>query len=227
MSLSCLRFLALSAALTLSAASAHADTFSTGPFYSGNQNNFSSGEISFVLNGVSETGAAGNLAGSTGVVNGRPTSFTQVFCVDLADDIYLNTTYAASYTTNGVVKGAPVNNAGEIAWLLLNRAPLDTTTAQNEGVQAAIWSVEYSGFSLASGNDPAVVAAFNADLAALGSNTASVSSVDWMTASNGDGSFAQAQACLPAANAPEPSSLALLGTGLASVAGTLRRRRRS
>ena len=225
MSLSRLSLLALSASLILAAATAHADSFTTGPVYSGDQNNFTSGEISFVLGGVSETGAAGNLAGSKGIVNGQAVSFLQTFCVDLADDIFLNTTYTSSYTTNGTVKGAAVQNAGEIAWLLINRAPLDTNTAQNEGLQAAIWSVEYSNFSLSTSNNPAVLAAFNADLTALGNKTASVSSVDWITPTNSNGSFAQAQVGLPAANAPEPNSLALLGTGLASVAATLRRRR--
>lgn len=186
-----------------------------------------SGEIAFTLNGLFDIGAGGNLAGSTGVINGTPVSFQQVSCVDLADSIALNTTYTASYDTVGTVKGSAVRNAGEIAWLLINRAPLDTTTAQNEGLQAAIWSVEYSGFSLSLLNSSAVISAYNADLAALGSHTASVSLVDWITPTNENGSYAQAQVALPAAHAPEPNSLTLLGTGLASSAGNLRRRRRS
>jgi len=215
-------FLAL---IAFSAIPAHADSFTSGGYYSGNQNNFSTGLITFTFNGVTQSGAAGNVTGSHGVINGQAFTFSQTFCVDLYDDIYLNTTYSATYTPTGIVKGVTVNNAGEIAWLVVNLGPFDTTTAQNEGLQAAIWSVEYPGLFtfLPGSNNAAVDAAYSADLSALGNNSAPVNSVAWMTPVNSNGTNAQAQVVL--AVTPEPSSLPLLGTGLCAVAAFVQRRR--
>jgi len=215
-------FLAL---LAFSAIPAHADSFTSGGYYSGNQNNFTTGLITFTFNGVTEAAAAGNITGSSGIVNGKAVNFSQTFCVDLYDDIYLNSTYTATYTPTGIVKGVTVNNAGEIAWLVVNLGPSDTTTAQNEALQAAIWTVEYPGLFtfLPGSNNAAVDAAYSADLAALGNNLTPVNSVLWMTAVNANGSYAQAQVVL--AVTPEPASLPLMGTGLCAIAAFVQRRR--
>jgi hypothetical protein len=212
-------------ALTLTLA-AHADSFTTGSYESGNS---TSASMNFTYNGNAMSGAGGNLAGSTGVVNGVATSFPEVFCVDLNDEISLNTTYAATYTRTGVVNGSTVNNAGAIAWLIDNLSSSATTTAQNEGLQAAIWETEYgSAFVLASNTSSSILSAYNADLTALGSKTAAVNSVVWMSPTNSNGSYAQGQVAVdPLSPVPEPGTLTLLGTGALGLAGIVRRKAKS
>ena len=208
----------LAASLTFTAVSAHADSFTTGGVYSGSvPGNSSAGELTFSFDG------------STGVVNGKPVAFTDVFCVDLLDQITTSTTYNATYSTSGVINGKTVNNAGEIAWLISNLAPSATTQAENEGLQAAIWEVEYgSSFSLIlQDNSSAIDSAYASDLTALGSKTAAVNSVLWVSPENSNGSNSQGQVIYDPSTTspvPEPGTLCLFGTGLLGLSGLVRHR---
>ncbi len=216
---------AMTASLVFAATAAKADSLTTGNFYSGDQNNGSDGFITYDLNGTTTVGGGGNFTDTTGVVNGNTVNFIEVYCIDLNDTIGLNSTYTAAYTNDGTVNGSSITGAGQITWLLLNEGSSATTTAESEGLQAAIWSVEYPGsFTyLPASNDADVTVAFDADIAALGNNTASVSSVDWIGIQNPDGSSAQSLVGLESP-VPEPSSIVFLGTGILGIAGAMRRR---
>jgi hypothetical protein len=213
------RLAALSAALSILFVlplAAHADSFTTG--------NTTGSTMNFTYKGSSESASGGNFAGSTGVVNGVSTSFLDVFCIDLSDNISLNSSYNATYTNTGVANGSTVANASKIAWLVLNLGTSANTSVLASALQAAIWETEYgSAFTLSNNNSSALLTAYNQDLAALGSNTASVSSLLWMTAKNGNGYY-QAQVIAPVSPVPEPGTLSLLGTGVLTLAGLVRRR---
>ena len=136
---------ALAVSLTLVAPLAFASplpitgTFTTSNSYSGST---SGGNISFTFNGNSENAGAGNFVGSYyKTTGGVTTNFSEVFCVDLYDQISLLSTYNANVDTAGQVKGATVNDDGQIAYLLLN-PPALTTVVENEAMQAAIWELE-------------------------------------------------------------------------------------
>jgi hypothetical protein len=87
-------------------------------------------------------------------------------------------------TTDGTTFGTTVPNAGAIAWLLTNRGPTASSVDQQGALQAAIWRMEYgsTGFQLDgadNSNDPGyndlnLIADDQADIAALGSQTAPV-----------------------------------------------------
>ena len=217
----------ITAALFSTAFAARADTLTVGTTYSGVVDQSMSGPtINVIFNGVAQSSlGAGSLTGSTGSVKSTSVAFGELFCVDLADDLSTDTTYNASYTTDGTIKnGTTVSHAGQIAWLIENLGPAAATADQNLALQTAIWQVEYGTNLVYTGSsDPAVSGYLAADLAALGDNTAPVGSVFWISPTNNDGTNAQGLAgtLVPT---PEPSSIVLLASGIVGVTGVLRRR---
>jgi hypothetical protein len=225
MSLSKISLLGAVAAIAFSGLAAHADSLSLG----------SAGQsMSFIFNGDHDTGAGGNFTPSSAVIGGKTVNFDAVYCVDLNhfinDDSFYNNTV---FKTNGQVNGSTVNNAAEIAWLILNTSVTNETQAA--GLQAAIWETEYgSHFTLLTGG--AVAADEAADLLALSHGTVTsslVSKLDWITPptiteGHGKDSYTEYQQGLvglpdpPAV--PEPGTLSLLGTGILGAAGVIRRR---
>jgi hypothetical protein len=180
--------------------------------------------VNITVNGNTLTGAGGNFQPNT--LNGTP--LTYLYCVSATTDIYVPGTFTSNITTNGVVDGQFVNNAGQIAWLLTNLAPSATTGDLESGLQSAIWSVIYGkNFTLDANNPSDVINAYNADLAALGSKTAPVSDLIWLSNYDSNGTVVQPFVSLnPDPAVPEPSSMVLAGMGLAICTLALLRRRR-
>jgi hypothetical protein len=138
---------------------------------------------------VSEGG--GSVGPST--LNGTPVF---VYCIQIPVNVFVPGDYNATIVTdNATVDLAPdpqypslvtqhVANAGAIAWLLDNIVPGADTNLQG-GLQAAIWHEVYgAGYVLNNSygdSNPLMYAAYVADLALLGSNTAPLATIAWMT----------------------------------------------
>ena len=137
---------------------------------------------------VDEPIAGGNFLGTL-----NSTQLTSTYCVNIDEQLNsLPTTYSnAAVTSDGTAYGMAVPNAGAIAWLITNLGPAATTTTDQDALQAAIWRTEYgpSGFQLDGVDNTNGAPAFNAtvgvpyqaDLAALGSNTEPVSMISWIS----------------------------------------------
>jgi hypothetical protein len=169
--------------------------------------------------------SGGNIQPST--LGGQPLPF--LYCIAANVEINVPDTYNVSLSTAGIYNGSLVNGAGAISWLMTNLAASAVTNDEQSGLQAAIWKQIYgANFTLDQvNNDSALVTAYNADIAALGSNTAPLSNLLWITPYNGDGSVAQGLVALNAV--PEPSTLVLGCLGGLGALGhiVLRRRRKS
>jgi hypothetical protein len=147
--------------------------------------------------------SAGNFGG---VLNGN-TPLTASYCINLYTNLFPGTTYAsATLTADGTTYANPVPNAGAIAWLVVHLGPTATTPEQQDALQAAIWRTEYGdNFKLVGVDDGGTPSGFNAtiapiyqaDLAALGNNTAAVGAVTWVSPGpNPDGTQGQALVAL-------------------------------
>ena len=129
------------------------------------------------------------------------------------------TSESASSASLGLTSGV-VNNAGEVAWLLDTYAAGATSSDAEGALQAAIWHVIYSSsVTTGSSNDATMIADYNADLAALGSNTAALNTVTWLSPSNGNGAAEQGLVTAT----PEPSTLGMMFVGL-GLLGLMRKR---
>ena len=165
---------------------------------------------------------------SPSTLNGKALAF--VYCVDVYDTVLVPADYPNTIVTNnGVVNGATVNNAGKIAWLLDTYGVSAVNLNAEEALQAAIWNVEY-GFIT---GDPfqSYYTDYTSDLAALGSNTAAVSSLYWFTP-GGNASCVEGWNCVqglvspdaPPPAVPEPTSVVLFGTVLLFAARSMKRK---
>ena len=170
-----------------------------------------------------------------GTLDGQALAAT--YCIDVTRDIQPPGTYSTTVTNDGTTFGTPVANAGAVAWLILNLGATATVGDEQNGLQAAIWRTEYgTGFELdgadnsQSGNSSTLIAQYRADLALLGSNTAPVSDVLWISPVDSNLNNCQALAGLYVNNpavVPEPSSLLLSALGGCGAMAFFRRRKRT
>jgi hypothetical protein len=152
----------------------------------------------YVLGGeiTPSTLSGGNFLGT---LNSTPLTATYCLDTDLGLGVPANFS-GATVTHDATVWGQTVPHAGAISWLLIQRGPTAKTPEQQDALQAAIWHVEYGttltqsgGFQLDGAdnkrnpfieggyNAAKLVSDYKADLAALGSKTAPISDVLWIT----------------------------------------------
>jgi hypothetical protein len=164
-----------------------------------------------------------------GSVDGVKTPF--LYCVELFTDINVPGTYLADLSNNGVVHGGLLANAGSIAWLVDNIGPTALSSDAQEGLQAAIWKQVYGPlFNVAptsAGTGAGILAAYNADIAALGSKTAALSDVLWISPYNSNGTEAQGLVTRATSATPEPATIVTAALGLIGGFVMLRRRQKT
>jgi hypothetical protein len=212
------------------------------PLYVGG--NYTSGN-DFILGGTPYTNSGGgNITPSTLDTS----ALVSLYCVDIPHNIGVPFTGTAEVNTSGIIgndsNNDPLNggltladsnglltNAGNIAYLLLTYGASATSTAQQEGLQAAIWQEVYGNHFTTTLTGDALTA-YTSYLTSVpaGGNASDISQVYWINPS-GNGSGIQGLVgnvvpINPDFSSPEPASLTLLGTALVAFGGFGLRRRR-
>ncbi|HEY1603388.1 MAG TPA: PEP-CTERM sorting domain-containing protein [Pirellulales bacterium] len=193
--------------------------------------NFQNGPLYITLTGANDGQPFQTSSGSISpsFLDGVPVPY--LYCVEITTNINVPGSYFATLSDAGIVHGGLLSNAGQVAWLLDNIAPGATSADAQEGLQAAIWSQVFgANFGLATGpgeTSAAIQGFYNADLAALGTNTSPLSDVIWISPYNSDGSNAQGLVTSSSHPVPEPSTAILLGLGIASLVGYSLRKRKA
>jgi hypothetical protein len=190
------------------------------------------------------------------VLNGN--NLPWLYCIDIPDNISPNATYNNTLvtTTGQAIYGAQNpwpgvpgltfaggdsgTIASEIAWVLANNAIAGNTPAQQEAIQAAIWSLIYGQASSPSANgyyitDPGVRAAVfgSGGILASGPGTSSPSGFLWLSpgkTTDPPGTIYQALVTVGISTrsiTPEPSSFAIAGLGALAFLGYGLRRRKA
>ncbi len=134
-----------------------------------------------------------------------------LYCVDIDRTIYVPGTYDYTVTNSGIVHGAPVNNAEEVAYLLATYgSDAGNDPIKSAALQAAIWHVMYN-FDLGddSRNDP-LRDYYNIYITNVGQGD--VSQFTWISPVSGSTKY---QGLVT--RVPEPTLILLLGIGLAAV----------
>ena len=170
---------------------------------------------------TSQDEGGGNISPST--LDGTPLPF--VYCVDLDHVVYIPGVYTPTgVTTDGTIYGSPVNNAGQVAYLVDHYAANALTDDQQGGLQAAIWHTIYGPNTalVAGGNTTAgQIAAYNTYLSNVGTDP--VYNVRWLSPSNANGG--RFQGLVTVTDVPEPGAVALFGGIAVSGSVFLKRRR--
>jgi hypothetical protein len=176
------------------------------------------------------------------------TSLVALYCVDIPHNIDVPFTGTAEVNTSGIIGNDSSNdslnggltlansnglltNAGNIAYLLATFGASATSTAQQEGLQAAIWQEVYgNNFTTTLTGDPLSDYTSYIDAVPAGGNASYISQVYWINPSgNGSGTQGLVGNVIPINpdfSSPEPASLTLLGTALLACGGFGLRRRR-
>jgi hypothetical protein len=136
--------------------------------------------IPSIVNNVAKTVGGGSIEPSS--LDGIALEY--VYCLDLFTYVYVPGVYNDTDVNNaGMIYGNPLNNAGEVAWLLANYG----TSGQGDeakALQAAIWNVifGYDVYHLdAANNNSNVVNLYNTMLTAVVGQTGPISDFFWMT----------------------------------------------
>jgi len=223
------------ASILMSAHAAQADDLQLGGNYNTITGDLTAGSE---LSGTGQSTVGGGSI-TTSYLNG--VQLPWVYCVDYDTTVTVPGDYNGTVVSKdgtihhfggagGPGAGLAVNNAGQVAWLLDNLAAgtVGNTNAES-GLQAAIWATIYNGTNGvgtyvldATANNAIIVADYNADLTALGTNTSALATIDWLSPSTNNGGIYQG---LVTVAVPEPTFYAMAGLlGMGGI-GLLRRRK--